>query len=101
MQYQPHHRVNIKNVQHGDIYWLPPKQLCDSEAQAAMIVDIDDGCYNHPLLIYAVHRKRKEVLALFVSILSQERLISQNMTFSPIDYQLWQPKTRRQVSQTE
>ena len=59
--------VNFSDVRLGDIYWLPPKENCEHVTLITEDIKIDDGCYDHPVLILAIHEHAQLVLALGVS----------------------------------
>ena len=60
--------LGIEQIQHGDIHWLPSKEECQKRNPDIIAeVNIEDGRYGHPILVFAVHRQKGEVLALIVS----------------------------------
>lgn len=61
--------IRVDEIQGGDIYWLPSKQSC-GRGLHTKDTGIEFGCYEHPILIYAVSTYSQEVLALIVSFIA-------------------------------
>jgi hypothetical protein len=49
----------------GTILWLPPKGEIPAEQLVAASY-IEEGCFNHPVLVMSVNQTRTEVLVLVV-----------------------------------
>ena len=62
----PDRSIRVDEIQGGDIYWLPSEQNCGRGRDTNDTV-IELGCYEHPVLIYAIRTYSQEVLALIVS----------------------------------
>ncbi|KAF2123999.1 hypothetical protein P153DRAFT_351626 [Dothidotthia symphoricarpi CBS 119687] len=50
----------------GSILWLPPKDEIPIEYHATAN-SIDDGCFNHPVVVLSVNRARTEVVVLIMT----------------------------------
>lgn len=61
--------ISVDDIRLGDVYLLPAKESCDLNRFAAEELDIDDGCYGHPILVFAINKSIQQVLALIVSAL--------------------------------
>lgn len=65
-QSETHHRHDNRA---GCIFWLPKKDYIDERLLAG--IDIDDGCFNHPVVVLSIDPNDGKATVLIVSILVQ------------------------------
>jgi len=51
----------------GCILWLPRKDQIDR--RLALVSEIDDGCFNHPVAVLSVNPEERTAIVFIVSIL--------------------------------
>lgn len=54
----------------GCILWLPKKDQIDQHLVIGL--DIDDGCFNHPVVVLSVDPEERNATVLIVSIPSKD-----------------------------
>lgn len=52
----------------GSIYWLPPKNKLD--IHLLQLYPVEDGLYDHPVVVLSTSTKKKEALVFVVGILT-------------------------------
>lgn len=77
----------------GSISWLPPKQDLPHE-HALATEALDDGCFNHPVLILATDYTRHEAIILIVSLLTSIPFASIYMN---VDHVVWRQRPSRET----
>ena len=65
LRYRTDLRYLVAMYSAGSIMWLPPKDRIPSEHLYAAR-DIDEGCFNHPVLVLSADRAQTEVIFLTV-----------------------------------
>lgn len=57
--YAPH-------VSRGSIFWLPARGMCDE--RLLLYLDLDEGCYDHPVLVLRTNTKQATATVLIVRL---------------------------------
>lgn len=61
---------NSYNMLAGCILWLPKKDQIDQHLLRGL--NIDDGCFNHPVVVLSVNPEELDAIILIVSIASED-----------------------------
>ena len=60
--------VEAVQVNAGGIFWLPAAEACMEHANGFLDPDLDQGCFNHPVLILRKSHKQETALVLIVRL---------------------------------
>lgn len=70
-------------IQTGCILWLPKKDDIDERLLAG--VDIEDGCFNHPIVVLSTNRAEGKATVLIVSIPAHKSSLRSYLSKLPTD----------------
>lgn len=82
----------VPNYIVGSILWLPPKAEIPFEYRYEANT-IEEGCFNHPVLILSVDQAKTEVVILIV----RQSKLSPDMFNQFLDYILWRKRLTKET----